>query len=77
MPSYDKNDIVEVKNRQQRKKKLIRFGIFIVIVGIITGLYLTYDMWSGKIRGIGKQYSTIINSGTLADGNFPIEITGE
>ncbi len=77
MPSYDKNDIVEVKNRQQRKKKLIRFGIFIVIVGIITGLYLTYDMWSGKIRGIGKQYSTIINSGKLADGNFPIEITGE
>lgn len=77
MSSYDKNDIVEVKNRQQRKKKLIRFGIFVAIVGIITGLYLTYDMWSGKIRGIGKQYSTIINSGTLADGNFPIEITGE
>lgn len=77
MPSYDENDIVEVKNRQHRKKKLIKLGIFAFTIIIISVLYLTYDMWSDKIRGIGKQYSTIINSGTLAEGNFPIETDSE
>ena len=77
MPSYDENDIVEVKNREKRKKKLIKFLIFMLIAGISAGLYFTRDMWLTKMRGIGKQYSTIINTGTLAEGNFPIEINGE
>ncbi|MDE5835174.1 MAG: hypothetical protein K2H26_06605 [Ruminococcus sp.] len=77
MPSYDENDIVEVKKREQRKKKLSRFIIFVLVVGVALGLYFTKDMWLKKMRGIGRQYSTIINSGTLAEGNFPIEITGE
>lgn len=77
MPSYDENDIVEVKNREQRKKKLIKFLIFVLVAGIALGLYFTRDMWLSKMRGIGRQYNTIINSGTLAEGNFPIEINGE
>lgn len=77
MPSYDENDIVEMKNREHRKKKLIKFIIFVLIVTITAGLYFTRDMWLDKIRGIGRQYNTIINSGTLAEGNFPIEINGE
>lgn len=77
MPSYDENDIVEIKKREHRKKKLTRFFIFILVVGIAAGLYFTKDMWLKKMRGIGRQYNTIINSGTLAEGNFPIEINGE
>lgn len=77
MPSYDENDIVEVKNREQRKKKFIKFIIFVLIATIAAGLYFSRDMWLDKIRGIGRQYNTIINSGTLAEGNFPIEINGE
>lgn len=77
MPHYDENDIVEVKNREQRKKKFVKFLICVLVAGIAAGLYFTRNMWLSKMRGIGKQYSTIINSGTLAEGNFPIEINGE
>lgn len=77
MPLYDKNDIVEVKNREKKKKKLTKLFIFLIVASIITGLYFTKDMWLNKMRGIGRQYNTIINSGTLAEGNFPIEINGE
>lgn len=77
MPSYDENDIVEVKKHEQRKKKFTRFMIFVLVAGIASGLYFTKDMWLNKMRGIGRQYNTIINSGTLAEGNFPIEINGE
>lgn len=77
MSLYDENDIVEVKNHENRKKKLTKFLIFLIIAGIISGLYFTRDMWYDKIRGIGRQYNTIINSGTLAEGNFPVEIDGE
>ncbi len=77
MSLYDENDIVEVKNHEKRRKKLIKFFIFVIVAGIIAGLYFTRDMWYDKIRGIGRQYNTIINTGILAEGNFPIEIDGE
>lgn len=77
MPLYDKNDIVEVKNREKKKKKLTKLFIFFIVALIIAGLYFTKDMWLNKMRGIGRQYNTIINSGTLAEGNFPIEISDE
>ncbi|MDE6034425.1 MAG: hypothetical protein K2G36_00740 [Ruminococcus sp.] len=77
MSLYDENDIVEIKNHENRKKKITKFLIFIVIAGIAGGLYFTKDMWYDKIRGIGRQYNTIINTGILAEGNFPVEMNGE
>ncbi|MCM1505629.1 MAG: DUF5711 family protein [Ruminococcus flavefaciens] len=77
MSLYDKDDIVEVKKRQQRKKKIAKFLVFVLVAGIAGGLYFTRETWLSKMRGIGRQYNTIINSGTLAEGNFPIEVTGE
>ena len=77
MPLYDKNDIVEIKNHEKKKKKLTKLFIFLIVASIITGLYFTKDMWLSKMRGIGRQYNTIINSGKLAEGNFPIKMNGE
>ncbi len=77
MAIYDADDIVEIKNRKKKKKQRVRFLIFLLIAAIAAGLYFTRDMWLSKMRGIGQQYKTIINSGRLADGNFPIEISGE
>lgn len=71
---YDITDIVEVKKREKRKKIIIRLIIFMVIAVIASTAYLTQDLWLSKLRGIGKQYTTIINDGRLAEGNFPIEI---
>lgn len=73
---YDADDIVDLKNRKKRKKRLIKFTVFILVAGIIAALAFTFDIWYPKLRGIGKQYKTIVNSGKLADGNFPIEVSG-
>lgn len=76
MPKYDtEEDIVDIKNRKKRRKRLLKFLIFLLLVGLGTGLYFTKDMWYNKLRGIGEQYRTIVNSGQLAEGNFPIEIS--
>ncbi len=76
MPMYDANDIVEQKNRDKRKKRLTRLIIVLVLISIAGTLYLTNELWLPKLRGIGRQYSTIVNDGRLAEGNFPIEING-
>ena len=71
----DAEDIVELKNRKQRRKKLIKLLVIILLAVITVGLYFTRDTWYPKLRGIGKQYKTIVNTGQLATGNFPIELS--
>ena len=76
MPTYSADDIVEQKNKEKRRKRLIKlFAIFIAAAAAVA-LYFTRDIWIPKLRGIGKQYKTIVNSGKLAGGNFPIETGG-
>lgn len=77
MPTmYDADDIVDLKNRKKRKERRTKFLIFLVAAAAAVALYFTKDLWLPKLRGIGKQYKTIVNSGQLATGNFPIEISG-
>ena len=75
LPVYDADDIVELKNRKKRRRRLIKLGVIILLAFISAGMYFTRDTWYPKLRGIGKQYKTIVNSGQLATGNFPIEVT--
>ncbi len=74
MPMYETDDIVEKKKRQKRKKNLIRFIIIFIVLVIAAVIIVTYEIWLPKLRGLGKQYTTIVNDGRLAEGNFPIEI---
>lgn len=76
MPMYDADDIVELKNRKKRRKRLVKMLSFLVVATVVCGLYYSKDKWLPKLQGIGKQYQTIINDGQLAEGNFPIEING-
>lgn len=76
MPMYDANDIVEQKNRDKRRKRLFKFSLIIALIAAAAALYATQESWLPKLRGIGDQYQTIVNSGRLAEGNFPIEING-
>lgn len=73
---YDANDIVEQKNRDKRRKRLTKLLMIFALVSAGAALYFTQEMWLPKLRGLGRQYSTIVNDGRLADGNFPIEING-
>ena len=78
MPTmYDADDIVDLKNRKKRKKRIIRIFIILLIAAVAAALYITRDRWYNKLRGIGKQYRTIVNTGTLAEGNFPIGVNGD
>ncbi len=74
MPMYETDDIVEKKKRAKRKKNLIRFAIGIAVLAVGAAIYATHETWLPKLRGLGKQYTTIVNDGKLAKGNFPIEI---
>ncbi len=76
MPMYDANDMVELKNRKKRKKRLMRLTAILIVSAGAAGAYFTSDMWLPKLRGLGRQYTTIVNDGKLAEGNFPIEING-
>ncbi|MBR4627535.1 MAG: hypothetical protein IKO47_07555 [Ruminococcus sp.] len=72
MPVYDADDIVEMKKRKKRRQRLIKLFSAIVAAAVAAGLYFTRDTWYPKLRGIGKQYKTVVNSGQLASGKFPI-----
>lgn len=76
MPNYDKEDIVELKNRKKRRKRLVKLLVFLLIASVAGGLYYYRESWLPKLQGLGKQYETIRNDGQLAEGNFPIEING-
>ena len=73
---YDAEDIVDQKNRMKRRKRQRQFICILLAAIIGVGLYFTRDKWYNKLRGIGEQYRTIVNSGQLAEGNFPIEVSG-
>lgn len=76
MPMYSSEDIIAVKKKQKRKQRLVKLAVILVVVILGGVLYATRDSWMPKLRGLGKQATTIINDGKLAEGNFPIEISG-
>lgn len=76
MPMYDENDAIEQKKKEKRKKSFVRLFIFIAILALAAIIFITQELWLPKLRGLGKQYTTIVNDGRLAEGNFPIEISG-
>lgn len=72
--NFDAEDIVELKNRKKRRKRLFRLAVVFLFMLVIYALYMYRDIWLPKLKGIGKHYQTIVNDGRLAEGNFPIEI---
>lgn len=76
MAHYDAEDIVELKNRKKRRKRFFKLLTLFLVMLVIYCLYFYRDLWLPKLKGIGKQYQTIVNNGKLAEGNFPIEING-
>lgn len=76
MPQYDTHDEIEEKNRKKRKKRWAKFIVFIFILTLAGFIYVTKELWLPKLKGLGDQYTTIVNDGRLAEGNFPITING-
>ena len=72
MSDYDSN----VSKKKKKRKQRIRLIIFFLIAAIVAALYFSRSIWLGKLKGMGKQHSVIINDGVLAQGNYPIEVSG-
>lgn len=73
-------DMRELK-RHRAKKRLARgmkkLLIVLIIAAAAVGVYLTREHWLPFFDGIASRYmSTIQNDGTLAEGNFPLKLTG-
>ena len=75
MPMYDAEDIVELKNKTKRKRRLVRLIVILFLAAAAVGLYLTHELWLPKLQGVGEKAITIVNDGRLAEGNFPIEVS--
>lgn len=73
-------DMRELKRHRNRKKLargLRKLVIVLIIAAAALGVYLTRAKWLPFFDGIASRYmSTIQNDGTLAEGNFPLKLTG-
>lgn len=78
MATYSNDvDIVLLRRRKKRRRQLIKFLSFMILVGIAVLLYSKRDTWIPKLEGIGGKFQSVKSSGgKLADGNFPLNISG-
>ena len=65
--SYDSDDMIEKRKRRSKLRSLRNLLIFLLIVGFCGYLYIQRD---------GRYDSVTQNDGTLAEGNFPLTISG-
>ena len=73
---YDKDDIVDLKNRKIRQRRMKKLLIILIVAVLLVTLFATRSLWIPIVKGWGNHYKTIVNSGKLADGNFPIDVDG-
>lgn len=70
-------DIVVLRRRRNRLRKLYKTLLFLIVVLIAVGLYIKRDTWFPKLEGIGSRYQAIRQSDNdSAGGNFPLLISG-
>ncbi len=70
------NDLKKHRNKKKRKQLLKRFLIVSIIAVIGIAGFATRTKWLPLFDGIFDKYkTTIVNDGTLAEGNFPLKIS--
>ena len=74
----DTDDIIEKRRRRHRFRALRNFLILALIAAFCGYLYIQRDAWIPKLEGIGVRYESTVtqNDGELAEGNFPLTISG-
>lgn len=75
--SHDTDDVIEKRKRRSHWRAFRNFLIFLLITAFCGYLYIQRDAWIPKLEGIGNRYESVTqNDGTLAEGNFPLSISG-
>ncbi|MBR1663354.1 MAG: hypothetical protein IJ696_03395 [Ruminococcus sp.] len=73
----ENTDIRSARKKQKRKKHFVRLAVLIALLITATVVFVLKDKWLPKLEGIlDKPKETIVNDGTLEQGNFPIELLG-
>ncbi|MGN0620471.1 MAG: DUF5711 family protein [Porcipelethomonas sp.] len=77
----DKNvkdiDIVLLRKRRNRRRKLVKFSAFLLLAAVAVTVYAKRDEWYPKLEGIGSRFESVKSNGSdLAEGNFPLSISG-
>lgn len=71
-------DVVAQRKKRNAMRGVRRFSVFILLAIFCAYLYVQRDAWIPKLAGIGSRYQSITqNDGTLAEGNFPLTISGK
>ncbi len=74
---HDNDDMIEKRKRRHTLRTLRNLVIFLLIAAFCGYLYVQRDAWVPKLEGIGSRYDAVTqNDGALAEGNFPLTISG-
>ncbi|MBQ8514932.1 MAG: hypothetical protein IJ496_05985 [Ruminococcus sp.] len=67
-------DAIDKRKKRRLNKRLLRFAVLLLIASFCVFLYMERSSW---ISGVGNRIESIRqNDGVLADGNFPLHISG-
>ncbi len=70
-------DIVQVRQRQKRRRRTFRLLIAAVIAAICIFVYVKRDVWFPQLEGIGSKYQNITqNENADTEGNYPLSVSG-
>ncbi len=69
-------DISLLRKRRKRRRQLVKLAAFMLLVGVCVTLYAQRDLWFPKLEGIGGRFQSVRSGGELAEGNFPLSISG-
>lgn len=70
-------DIVRLRKRRNRRRKLLKFSSLLILGALAVTLYVKRDDWYPKLEGIGNRFESVKSNGSnLAEGNFPLSISG-
>lgn len=70
-------DIKNLRRRKKRRRQIAKFSAFMLLTGIVLTLYIKRSSWIPELEGIGSRFQSVrSSSGKLADGNFPLNISG-
>ena len=75
---YDLLELQKKRRAKKRKRFLSKVIVVVLLVAAAVAMYIFRDKWLPFFEGIGTRYDSVVNknSGELAEGNFPISVTG-
>lgn len=76
--SQDSEEVIYKRKRRSRLRTFRNLILFLLIAALCWYLYTQRALWLPKLEGIGSRYENQVtqNDGTLAEGNFPLTISG-